>query len=152
MEDLDHPDALPPRDASHFSGRYVEMWDQNRNSMGLVWVSYRRFLLWEIPANCSRKSLHWLDIYYPNDTLVQELSPVGTRQSVMKPGDVLQWYPGDPEDGDLDAVATPPPCRVPTCPSDLIAGESIGASPKFFHTRRVNRSNQGSIRTDPMNP
>jgi hypothetical protein len=70
----------------------------------------------------------------------------------MKPGNFLQWYPGDPEDGDLDTVATPPPRRVPACPSDLIAGESIGASPSIFNTRQINRSNQGSVRTDPVNP
>ena len=40
MEDLDCPDKPPPSDVSQFSGRCVEMWDRNGNSMGLVWVTH----------------------------------------------------------------------------------------------------------------
>jgi hypothetical protein len=83
VEDLDYPDESPPSDASHFSRRCVEMWDRNGNSMGPTWVTYRRLLMREIPANCSRKSLHWLGVYYPDNQLVQELPIIGSRSSVM---------------------------------------------------------------------
>jgi hypothetical protein len=56
----------------------------------------------------------------------------------MKPGNASQWYYGDPKDLDLESVKTPKPWRVPTCPSDLITGESIGASPNIFNTRQMN--------------
>jgi hypothetical protein len=68
MEGLDYPDQPPSSDASHFSGRYVEMWDTNGNSMGPTWVTYRRFLMWEIPSNCLRKGSHWLGVSYPDDS------------------------------------------------------------------------------------
>jgi hypothetical protein len=103
MENLDYPDEPPPSDASHFSRQCVELWDRNGNSMGLMWVTYRRFFMWEIPNDCPRKGSHWLGVHYPDEQPVQRLPIIGTQRSIMKPGNAWQWHFGDPEDLDLES-------------------------------------------------
>ena len=60
MEDLDCPDIPPPEECSHFTGHYIDMLSRNGVDLGPTWVSCRRMLVWELPANCDRRSSHWL--------------------------------------------------------------------------------------------
>ena len=77
MEDLDYPDIPPPDECSHFTGRYVDMLSRDGVDLGPTWVSYRRMLLMEIPANCDRRSSHWLGARYANGDIVQRLPNEG---------------------------------------------------------------------------
>ena len=141
MEDLDYPDLPPPEECSHFTGRYVDMLSRNGVDLGPTWVTYRRMLMWELPANCDRRSSHWLGARYANGDIVQKLPNEGQpRRSVMIPGNASQWYRGDPVDARLDSYEDPKPPRIPTCPGDMFEGESIGSSPNIFNTGQMNRS------------
>ena len=121
MVDLDYPEIPPPEECSHFTGRYVDMLSRNGVDLGPTWVSYRRMLMWELPDNCVRRSLHWLRARYPNDNLVQKLPPKRSApQSIMKQGNASQWYHGDPEDVDLESYEEPKPRRIPTCPGTCL--------------------------------
>jgi hypothetical protein len=69
----------------------------------------------------------------------------------MKPGNACQWHYGDPKDLELESVEEPKPRRIPTCPSDIIAGESIGASPNIFNTRQMTSSIKHGSRIGAVN-
>jgi hypothetical protein len=47
MEPLEFPEAIPPRGENHYLGRYVAVFNEIGKLVEIIWVRYRRNLMFE---------------------------------------------------------------------------------------------------------
>ena len=165
MEPLEYPEAIPPRGENHFLGRFVALFDDKGKLVKLVWVRYRRNLMYEIPSNCPTVPAHWCQVFNQRDgSVIGSLPTPGMRRSVMFPGDKVQSYPEDPSFAERTANYAPsthridPPLSIrtdlPTCGGQVFAGNRIGSTPNTLSFWKKppasisTRSSHSSTRSD----
>ena len=80
MEPLEYPEAVPPRGENHFLGRFVALFDDKGKVVKLVWVRYRRNLMYEIPLNCPTVPAQWFQVFnQQNGSVIGSLPTPGMR-------------------------------------------------------------------------